>query len=71
MNTHSHTEFAVAGQDAMAVVTPVYYIMDVMQIQRNKLADYRISSADLCNIPCRCCCYQGKSRIELDPASKT
>lgn len=52
LNTHPHTEFAAAGQDAIAVVIPsvLHYRRD--PIQRNKLADYRISSTELCYIPC-------------------
>jgi len=68
---HSLTEFAAVGQDAIAVViqSVIHYGRDANS--KKKLADYRISSAELCYIPCRCCCYQSKSRIELDPTSNT
>ena len=69
LNIHSLTEFAAAGQDAIAVVilSVLRYGRDVTQ--RHNLADYRLSAAKLCYIPRRCRCYQSMSQIELDPAS--
>ena len=69
LNTHPHTEFAAAGQDAIAVVIPSVLRYRREPTQRNKITDYRISSTELCYFPCGSCCHQSKSQSELDLAS--
>ena len=41
--THSCTDFAVAGQDALAIVTILAHFMGGMQTQSSKLAGFSIS----------------------------